>query len=192
MGTVVVRRQTKCALWLCHPSWYSDVMIRQQQTVPMKYSPKNTARLWLGIDSLVPAGVDTVSVRRGPCQHWWQLGLTSSQNLPKSFTASVTSSVCGEFVMRDRCSGSINRHHCPPTPTPSQWRHELLLMQIFTEHMKEIHFLSDRPHTDTWKTRETRSSQERLCSGGRGGIDRHDLLPQLCFALAWGSCQHKL
>lgn len=63
---------------------------------------------------LVPAGADTVSVWRGPCQHWWQLGLTSSQNQSESFTASVTSSVCGEFVMGDCLSGGINRHHCPP------------------------------------------------------------------------------
>ncbi len=122
-------------------------------------------RLWLNIDILVPAGVDTASVWRGPRQRWWQLGLTSSQNQPESFTASVTSSVCGEFVMGDCLSGGINRHHCPPP----QWHYKLPLMQIFTEHMKEIHFLSHRPHTDTSrKTRGTCSSQERFSSGGRG------------------------
>ena len=79
-----------------------------------------TGRVRLGIDNLVPAGADTdvVSVWHGPCQHWWQLGLTSSQNQPESFTASVTSSVCGEFVMGDCLSGSINRHRCP-APSPN-------------------------------------------------------------------------
>lgn len=151
---------------------------------------KITIRLWLGIGNLVPAGADTVSVWHEPCQHWWQLGLTSSQDQPKSYTASVTSSVCGEFVMGDWFSGDINRHRFPP----SQWRYKLSLMQIFTEHTKEIHFLSHRPPTDTSQKLE-RLALPRRGSVQEGEKDRQTWPPssaQLCFAVAGGSCQHKL
>lgn len=82
------------------------------------------------------SGIDLVSR--------WQLSLTSSWNRPKSYTASATSSVCGEFVTGDCLSDGINRHHCPP----SQWRYKLPLMQIFTERTKKIHFLPHRPPSD--------------------------------------------
>lgn len=160
-----VRVQTNYAMWISHSNIKFRCNDRSAGSNSYEILVEVTGRLWLGNDNLLTAGVDTVSVWCRPCRYQWQLGLTSSQNQTESFTASVTSSVCREFVMGDCLSGSINRHHC----TTPQWHYMLPLMQIFTEQMKEIHFLSHRPHTDaSWKTRETCSSQEMLCSGGRG------------------------
>lgn len=129
-----------------------------------------TGIVWLGSDDSVPAGVDTVSVWHGPCQHWWQFGLTSSQNQPESFPASVTSSVCGEFVMGDCLSGSINRHHCaPPSPPhlPNSGISSLWCKYSLSTWRKSIFPHTDPTLTHLEKTRETCSSQERLGSGGR-------------------------
>jgi len=150
-------------------------MIRLPAAIPMKYLQKSQADF--GIDNLVAAGVDTMSVWHGPCQHWWQLGLTSSQSQPESSTASVTSCSCGECVMGDCLAGSINRHHCPAR----QWGCKIPLMQIFTYHMKEIHFFSHRPHTDASRKKNYRVSHfpgEIGLSRGRGAV-RRDLLPRL-------------
>lgn len=87
--------------------------------------------------------------------------------VPRSFTASVTSSVCGEFVMGDCLSGNINRH----LPS-SQWRYKLPLMQIFTEHMKEIHFLAQRPHTDMFRKKLERLALPRRSSVQEGEENR--------------------
>lgn len=147
------------------PSSNYCVMIGLQEAIVLKYLQKLQADFWLGTDNLVAAGVDTVTVWYGPCQHWWQLGLTSSQNQPKSFRASVTCCVCGEFVMGDCFSDGINRHDCTSP-----------LMALEASSDADILWAHGNPFSRTqtpyWhisrETRETSSSQERFGSGGRG------------------------
>lgn len=148
-----------------------------------------TGRLRLGTDNSVAAGVDTATVWYGPCQHWWQLGLTSSQNQPKSFRASVTRCVCGEFVTGDCFSDGINRHHCPPP-----------LMALEASSDANILWAHGNPfsHTQTpyWhisgKLERLPLPRRGLVREAEGNRQAWPSSSALLCCFAWGFCQHKL